>query len=71
MENSNTNNKDFPEEIKTENDNINPLLDIIANIQEKLDNSNQNSNNINNNQNAYNNVVPPNFSNQQNRLLYK
>lgn len=71
MEDSNTNNKDFPEEIKSENDNINPLLDIITNIQEKLDNSNQKSSNVNNNQNTYNNVVPPNFSNQQNRLLCK
>ena len=47
MENENVNNDTFPKEIKAENDNINPLLDIIANIQEKLESNNSNSNNVN------------------------
>lgn len=68
MDDLNTNNKDFPKEIKTENDNINPLLDIIANIQEKLDNSNQNSTN---NQNTYYNNNASNFQNDNQRLLFK
>lgn len=68
MDDLNTNNNDFPKEIKTENDNINPLLDIIANIQEKLDNSNQNSTN---NQNTYYNSSAPNFQNDNQRLLFK
>lgn len=68
MDDLNTNNKDFPKEIKTENDNINPLLDIIANIQEKLDSSNQNSTN---NQNTYYNNNASNFQNDNQRLLFK
>ena len=55
MDNENVNNVDFPKEIKGEADNSNPLLDIIASIQEKLDSTNQNNNSnntyTNNNQN--------------------
>lgn len=43
MEDKNLNNNDLPKEIKTGNDNINPLMDIISTLQEKLANSNQNN----------------------------
>lgn len=63
MDNENVNNVDFPKEIKGENDNSNPLLDIISNIQEKLDSTNQN----NNSNNTYTNNVP-NFNFQNNNM---
>ena len=60
MKNGDLNNNELPKEIKTDNDNINPLLDIISSIQEKLDSSNQT---INANNNTY---IPQtqNYSNQ-------
>lgn len=71
MENSNMENKHFPEEIKAESENTNPLLDIISNIQEKLESSNQNNqdNQKINKQNTYNNSEQ-NFTNMNNRILY-
>ena len=55
MENQNINNAELPKEIKSDNENINPLLDIISSIQEKLDGVNKNSNidNAVNNSNTY------------------
>lgn len=73
MENKNINNDDLPKEIKADNENINPLLDIISTIQEKLDNSNKNNNannaNIKNTtytNNTTNNIPNFNFSNNTN-----
>lgn len=43
MENETLNNSELPKEIKADNDNINPLLDIISSIQEKLDSVNKNN----------------------------
>ncbi len=63
MENESANYNELPNEIKADNDNINPLLDIISSIQEKLDISNQNSNkNTYTNQNSIPNF---NFSNNK------
>ena len=39
MEDNMLNNNELPKEIKTDNDNSNPLLDIISTLQEKLDSS--------------------------------
>lgn len=58
MEKENINNTELPKEIKVDNENINPLLDIISSIQEKLDSTNKNNNNANNtikNSNTYTN----------------
>ena len=58
MGNENVDYNELPNEIKADNDNINPLLDIISSIQEKLDISNQNSN-----KNTYTNSNSiPNFN---------
>ena len=56
MKNENLNSTELPKEIKAENENLNPLLDIISSIQEKLDsvNSNYTDNSINNS-NTYTN----------------
>jgi len=65
MENENLNNAKLPKEIKVENENTNPLLDIISSIQEKLDSVNKNNidNNVNNS-NTYTNPSPNfNFAN--------
>ena len=63
MDNENVNNIDFPKEIKGENDNSNPLLDIISSIQEKLDSTNQ----TNNSNNTYTNNSPNlHFQNKNN-----
>lgn len=43
MEEQNNIHNELPKEIKADNDNVNPLLDIISSIQEKLDYSNQNN----------------------------
>lgn len=61
MDNENVNNVDIPKEIKGENDNSNPLLDIISSIQEKLDSTNQ----TNSSNSTYNN---PNFNFQNNNM---
>ena len=60
MENENLNNAELPKEIKADNENINPLLDIISSIQEKLDSVNKNSNNIDNTINNSNTYTNPN-----------
>ena len=39
MEDNMLNNNELPKEIETDNDNSNPLLDIISTLQEKLDSS--------------------------------
>lgn len=56
------NNNELPKEIKADNDNSNPLLDIISNIQEKLNSSNQVNTNTASNS-TYNNQNV-NFSTQ-------
>ena len=73
MENENINNGDLPKEIKADNENTNPLLDIISTIQEKLDSSNQNNNtststmnNTTYTNNTTNNIPNFNFSNNTN-----
>jgi len=66
MENENINGTELPKEIKADNENINPLLDIISSIQEKLDSVNKNNNidNTINNTNTYTNPNQNfNFSN--------
>ena len=60
MDNENINNIDLPKEIKADNENINPLLDIISSIQEKLDTTNQNNPNNSNNINNSNTYANPN-----------
>ena len=56
MKKENINNTELPKEIKSENENINPLLDIISSIQEKLDSVNtSNTANTINNSNTYTN----------------
>ena len=66
MENINLNNDELPKEIKADT-NINPLLDIISSIQEKLDSVNKNNNNIDNTTNYSNTYTNPspnfNFAN--------
>lgn len=69
MENSNTENKHFPEEIKAESEGANPLLDIISNIQEKLETTNQKNENISSKQNTYNNSEI-NYASVNNRILH-
>lgn len=59
MENGNLNNMELPKEIKADNENTNPLLDIISSIQEKLDSVNKN-NNIDNTLNNSNTYKDPN-----------
>ena len=63
MKKEDLNSNKFPEEIKTDNENLNPLLDIISSIQEKLDTSNQ-TNNTYNNQNI-------NYSNSNNKISHE
>lgn len=61
------NNNELPKEIQADNDNTNPLLDIIQTLQEKLDSSpNQNTSNSNINANTYSNNINNNFSNNTN-----
>lgn len=60
MENENINSSELPKEIKADNENINPLLDIISSIQEKLDSVNNNNNNIDNKANNSNTYTNPN-----------
>ncbi len=64
MEENILNNNELPKEIQADNDNTNPLLDIIQTLQEKLDNNpNQNAVNSNINTNTYSNNINENFSN--------
>lgn len=66
MKNENLNNGELPKEIKAENENTNPLLEIISNIQEKLDIVNNNNiNDTSNNSNTYTNFKT-NFPNNSN-----
>jgi len=69
MEENNLNNNELPKEIQADNDNTNPLLDIIATLQEKLDNNNQNisNNTTNTSTNTYSSNSFNNFSQNQNK----
>lgn len=63
MEENKLNNSELPQEIQADNDNTNPLLDIIATLQEKLDNNQNISNNsINTSSSTYSNTHANSFS---------
>ena len=70
MKNENINSTELPKEIKADNENTNPLLDIISSIQEKLDIANNNNNNLDNKVNSSNTYTNPshNFNFENNNM---